>query len=256
MDNRQLTNDIKKALNEKYQFPEWIFLTEVPNATGNLSSRRIDGFAFNLYPSKKYQKIAFEIKTLKSDLQHELKDGSKSDAIAKFCDSFYLVVPKGLITKDIEIPLAWGVMEYANGKVRQVKRPSQLEPCAFSDGFVAGILQSIERKHYNEFQTEKELMKKDVEVDFERRVENAVEVKIKDLEWDNHNKIEYNKFMKVIQSIDRFSHLQMETLMQYLVAGIAYKNIANEIKYTTSSINQMTEKLNETEAIIKKEKFK
>jgi hypothetical protein len=40
LDNRQLTRDIKEALNKKYEFPEWIFLTEVPNATGALLSGR------------------------------------------------------------------------------------------------------------------------------------------------------------------------------------------------------------------------
>ena len=65
--NREITKQIKQALNDKYSFPEWIFLTEVPNATGSMHRRSMDGFAYNLYPSKNYQKI---IKKSLSKLKH------------------------------------------------------------------------------------------------------------------------------------------------------------------------------------------
>ena len=256
MDNRQLTRDIKEALNKKYEFPEWIFLTEVPNATGALSQRQIDGFAYNLYPSKKYQKIAFEIKTLKSDLQHELKNGSKSNAIAKYCDLFYLVVPKGLITEDIEIPVSWGIMEYANGKLRQTKKPSQIESCALSEGFVAGMLQSLERKHKQFLEKEKNCLQKEVGQDYDNRVREAVDNKMREFEWENHNQIEYNKFMNTIKSIDRFSNMQSEVLMKYLLSGMIYKNISNEVMVTANSINQLVDKLKRAEELIKKENVK
>lgn len=41
--------------------------------------------------------ICFELKASKSDLQKELKDGTKSNAIGQFTDYFFLVCPDGII---------------------------------------------------------------------------------------------------------------------------------------------------------------
>jgi len=143
----ETTEAMLKALRERYPRPEWAFMTEVPNGTGAKASRRADAIAFNLFPSKGNIMICFEIKASKSDLQKELSDGSKSNAIGKFADYFFLVCPDGIIDDSILLPKTWGVLTYKNSKLRQTKKPVSLEPTQMDNCFVAALLQSLVREN-------------------------------------------------------------------------------------------------------------
>ncbi len=118
MSDKVAAQDIRDALELRYQPPEWYLGFEVGDSTGTDNTRHADAVAINAYPSKGFQTIGFEIKVSKSDLKSELENGAKSDAIAKYCDNWFLVTPKGL-TKDFTLPPTWGVMEYHDGKLRQ-----------------------------------------------------------------------------------------------------------------------------------------
>ena len=143
----ETTEAMLKALRERYQRPEWAFMTEVPNGTGAKASRRADAVAYNLFPSKGNIMICFELKASKSDLQKELNDGTKSNAIGQFADYFFLVCPDGIIDDSILLPKTWGVLTYKNGKLRQTKKPVSLKPAQFDNGFVAALLQSLIREN-------------------------------------------------------------------------------------------------------------
>ena len=118
--------EIVAALKNKYSYPEWVGLPEVPNGTGSASRRRADFIAYNLYPSKNYCIHGFEVKVSRSDLLNELKDGGKSDSIAKYCDAWFLVVPKDLVKETDEVPDTWGIYEYNNGALRLKRKGEPL----------------------------------------------------------------------------------------------------------------------------------
>lgn len=255
--NRELTSEIKKALNDRYALPEWCFTTEVPNATGARHIRAIDGFAFNLFPSKNYQKIAFEIKTIRSDLVKELKDGSKSNEIAKYCDNFYLVMPKELSIDGLEIPESWGILRYYNNKLRQEKKAEKINyKVSLDDDFVAGILQSLIRKHSNEFLDVEKKIHDDVFKTFDKTVENIVQQYKINLDNENYSKIQFQKFMDFCKDNNMFRCLSFETLLDYLLQGIYLSKMEKEILFTADKLSSIKNKFIEKHNEINKEKEK
>jgi len=141
-------DDIRKALSKFYQPPEWCLGFEVGNGTGGNCTRHADAVALNMYPSRGNELRGFEIKISRSDLKHELDNGAKAEAVCKFCDTWFLVVPKGL-TKDMQIPLPWGIIEYnvESGSLRIKKQAEKLEKTSITMNFVAALLRAQERAY-------------------------------------------------------------------------------------------------------------
>lgn len=137
-------DDIRKALEEFYTAPEWYLGFEVGNSTGSLCRRHADAVAINAYPSKSFETRGFEIKVSKQDLRKELEQGIKSDEIARFCDYWFLVVPKGL-TDDFTLPPSWGVIEYNDGKLRQKVKAEKLSKIPPTVGFMCAMMRGRER---------------------------------------------------------------------------------------------------------------
>jgi|GEM_PF-5882092 len=135
---------IRKALASAYQSPEWYIGFEVGNSTGANARRHADAVAINAYPSKGFEMRGFEIKVSKSDLKTELEIGIKSDEIARFCDYWFLVVPKGL-ADGFTLPPTWGVIEYADGKLRQKIKATKLDKEPITTGFMCAMLRGRER---------------------------------------------------------------------------------------------------------------
>jgi len=141
--------EIRKELEETYKSPEWYLGFEVGNSTGANCSRHADAVAINAYPSKGFETRGFEIKVSKQDLAAELKNGLKSDEIARFCDYWFLVVPKGL-ADNFTLPPTWGVIECHDGKLRQKVRATKLESIAPTAGFLCAMLRARERTVFDE----------------------------------------------------------------------------------------------------------
>lgn len=135
---------IRLALESAYTSPEWYLGFEVGNSTGADCKRHADGVAVNAYPSKGFETRGFEIKVSKQDLAAELKKGIKSDEVARFCDYWFLVTPKGL-SDEFTLPPTWGVIEYHDGKLRQKTRATKLEKVMPTAGFMCAMLRGRER---------------------------------------------------------------------------------------------------------------
>lgn len=145
MSDSQITASLFDALRAKYQRPEWCFMTEVSDGTGVNASRRADAVAYNLFPSKGNVMLCFEVKASKGDLKRELEDGTKSNAIGKFADYFFLVCPEGIIDDSMLLPATWGILTLKNGKLRQTRKPERLTPEPLTRNFAAALLQSTFR---------------------------------------------------------------------------------------------------------------
>lgn len=163
MNSRELVERLKV----RYQPPEWYTQTEVSSDAGYPNGnkvRRADFIAFNVWPSRGFVLHGFEIKVSRSDVQAELRDVTKSDAIQRFCDFWWLVVSdKNLISAD-ELPKNWGLMiPRGNGLKAEVKAP-KLNPCQIPTSFFAVLLRrsveqmaEMERKHQDTIHTDPKL---------------------------------------------------------------------------------------------------
>ena len=107
---------ITEALRQHYaqrKFREqWAFFGELRLGTGyaDISEKRIDAFVLNLWPSKNYRSISFEIKISRGDFKKEVKDPMKRYPGMMISNEFYFVTPPSLISVD-ELPEYCGLME-------------------------------------------------------------------------------------------------------------------------------------------------
>jgi len=105
---------IKKLIEKKYNHEngQYIVFDELRNGTGygKIVTGSIDVFVLNTYPSKQFQRMAFEIKVSRSDFLREIKNPNKRRFAMAMSNEFYFVAPKGLL-KNSDIPLNCGLME-------------------------------------------------------------------------------------------------------------------------------------------------
>ena len=122
---------ILTALANKYRGPEWAFFKEVRCGTGySMGARvfgrpspgksvekRLDAYAFHLWPSGGYKPHVFEVKVTRSDFLREMKRPEKYAGALALSQFFYYVTPKGLVQPD-EVPdeagLIWVAVRHAD----------------------------------------------------------------------------------------------------------------------------------------------
>lgn len=132
------TRKIIELLKNRHPGPEWAHFVELGTATGAVRNRLIDFYAFNLYPSKRHLKIAYEIKVSRADFALELSNPVKREPAEALADECYFVVPSGLIRPD-ETPEGWGLVEVVANGLRVVKRAQQRNVASLPIAFVASI---------------------------------------------------------------------------------------------------------------------
>lgn len=136
--------DVIAALRLRYPPPAYAFLEEVANGTGGYNSNRADALVMSLWPSRGLFLYGFEVKVSKQDWKRELERPAKAEAIAKYCDSWFIAAPKGLILV-ADVPLAWGLIEVDDkARTRIVKEPlppEELKPV--SRVFLAAIFRKV-----------------------------------------------------------------------------------------------------------------
>lgn len=141
-------SDIYEAIAAAHCPPEWACFRDVANATGWAGARRADAVAMNLYPSRGLEVRGFEIKTDRGDLRRELSDPDKAELIAKYCNTWWLAVPKGLCDKD-DVPLSWGIMEVGEKGLRTKRSavPRQAdEVTTLNRPFVAALARAAHKE--------------------------------------------------------------------------------------------------------------
>lgn len=135
-------DQLSARLADRYALPEWVYLAEVRSSTGSYASRTADALALNCYPSRGLALHGFEIKTARSDWVKELKDASKADRIARYCDYWWLVVSDRKIVHDGELPKGWGLLVPNGDGLIQRMAPTELEAGTWDRGFVASLLRN------------------------------------------------------------------------------------------------------------------
>lgn len=133
------THAVVAKLAAFYSPPEYAFFREVGNSTGATERRWADGLAISLWPSRGITIDAFEVKVSRGDWLKELRDPSKAEAIAQYCDRFWLVVNDPKIVKAGELPKTWGLLVVDDDGIRREIEAPQLSPVGLDRAFVAAI---------------------------------------------------------------------------------------------------------------------
>lgn len=150
-ESKLTTGMIMERLRKRYAAPAYGFLTEVGDATGMAHRRWADALAMSLYPSRGLELIGIEVKASRSDWVKERDTPAKAEAIAKYCDRWYLVVGDASIVKPGELPPTWGlIVPRGDGLAVKVDAPV-LSPEPVSRKFLAAVFrrateQSVDAK--------------------------------------------------------------------------------------------------------------
>lgn len=138
----ELTAKTEMALRNRYCKPEWATFFEVHGETNH----RADCIAFNMFPSRNFKIIGFEIKSLRNDWLRELQNGHKADYFVGQCDEWYIVESqKGVVKKD-ELPKGWGLIRLQGSRLfTKVKSDVGFKAEPSREFFVRMIHQSHEQ---------------------------------------------------------------------------------------------------------------
>lgn len=137
------TSDIAAAMRVKYPSNAYAVLFEVANATGFGCNRHADALVMSLWPSRGLHVTGFEFKASRSDWVKELKDPSKAEAVAQYCDYWTLAVADESIVKPGELPFGWGLMAVAGKTLKTITEPTRLEAKPWTREFQAAVLRSV-----------------------------------------------------------------------------------------------------------------
>lgn len=159
-------DDIYEALKRRHILPEWVLVRELRLGTGwdfgiwdddgNYVRKagidhRIDAFALNCWASKKFMRIAYEIKVSRSDFMAEKRDPDKRAPACAISDYFYFAAPRGLIAP-MELPKGTGLVAvYENGRSQILERAPKLEPTRLDWRFVASFARTLMKMQKNDF---------------------------------------------------------------------------------------------------------
>jgi len=141
---RSKAEKILDALMVLYQgyalFPE----LRIEAGHGYFSEKRVDLFAIHVYPSKRNERVAFEIKISRDDFNRELRKPLKRWAGMLFSNRFFFAAPKGLIDRN-EVPTECGLIEVAGGVAHVVVKAPWRESMQPTWPFVAALARRVRR---------------------------------------------------------------------------------------------------------------
>jgi hypothetical protein len=115
MNAKQNTRQIIELLRLRHPPLEWATFTEL---------HYIDFFAFHMWKSKGFWRVAYEIKVSRSDFSRELNQPDKRLPAEELANECFFVAPVNLIMID-EIPEGWGLIEVNKGGLRKKKHAKQ-----------------------------------------------------------------------------------------------------------------------------------
>lgn len=167
-----VTRSILDALRKRHDEPRngnsraWVYAEEVRVSTGFgppaerkqgepwriPGDQRIDAFALHTWPSKKYRRVAYEVKASRSDLHRELDQPWKCEAALALSNEFYLVAPTDVLIGGItdDFPETWGVISFYEGRTTTIKqapwRDTLLPPYSFMLSLARNLQAANERQ--------------------------------------------------------------------------------------------------------------
>jgi hypothetical protein len=142
LSDKQKTRVIIELLKLRHPAPEWAHFVEMRFGTGFGGGGGMDFYAFNLWPSKKFHRVAYEIKVSRGDFTRELLNPKKRERAEMMANECFFATPVGLVKPD-EIPERWGLVEATKGGMRRKKHAMQREIADPSILFVAALARRL-----------------------------------------------------------------------------------------------------------------
>lgn len=130
---------------QRYPAEEYAMFYEVRDGTGFHANRSCDALVISLWPSRGLEISGFEFKVSRQDWLKEKADPSKAEAIAAYCDRWWLCVGSEKVVQPGELPPAWGMMLADGDRLKVVKEADKLAPIVLDRLFVAAIARSAQK---------------------------------------------------------------------------------------------------------------
>lgn len=128
------------AFLDRYPRTEYALMEEVCEDVQG-GKGRADAMVLNFWRSRGNELHGFEIKSYRGDWLREKKDPSKAEALARFCDRWWLVddSEEEAIKKE-ELPPTWGLLVRRGKKLIQVVAAPKLQPVERPWRFVCSLI--------------------------------------------------------------------------------------------------------------------
>lgn len=140
--------DIRAAMAKRWAAPEYAMFHEVGLATGAVARQRwADAVIMSLWPSRGLELHGVEIKVSRSDWKREAADPVKAEAIAKYCDRWWIHTSPGVIQDLSEVPIAWGVREFDGKAWRTIREAEKTAAEPIPRTFLAALLRRADEAH-------------------------------------------------------------------------------------------------------------
>lgn len=137
---RLTAQDICAAMSKRWSDPQWAIMWEVGEGTGAASGRYADAVMMSLWPSRGLELHGVEIKVSRSDWRREAADPTKAEAIAKFCDRWWVHTAPGVVDDLSDVPPAWGLREFDGKAWRTIREAEKTQAAAITRPFLAALL--------------------------------------------------------------------------------------------------------------------
>lgn len=139
---RITSHDLCVALRLAHPADEFVTLFEVREATGTAHAARADALVMSLHGTRGYELCGFEFKVARADWLAELKNPSKAERIARWCDRWCVFAAPGVV-KEAELPSGWGLWELgAGGAIRRRVVPTLREAEPMPRTFLASFMRA------------------------------------------------------------------------------------------------------------------
>lgn len=143
---------ITTILESRHPNDAWIFAAEVNTSTGYSAQhqdgpggiRRIDAFALALWPSKNFQRVAYEIKVTRQDWLNEIRDPVKRAQAWYLSNEFWFAVPESIVKSGDwqRNMMGCGLLFVGNdGNIKIARKASKRKDCfPMPLGFIASLM--------------------------------------------------------------------------------------------------------------------
>ncbi|MGS4945561.1 hypothetical protein ACVDG3_08785 [Meridianimarinicoccus sp. RP-17] len=186
---RLKADDIRAAMAKRWSNPEWAIMWEVGEGTGAKSGRYADAVMMSLWPSRGLELHGVEIKVTRADWKREAADPSKAEAIARFCDRWWIHTPPGIVDDLSDLPPAWGLREFDGKAWKTIREADKTEAAQVSRPFLAamlrradGLMKGMIREAMREADEARYAEMERARAGIESRVSKMVSARTKDLE--------------------------------------------------------------------------
>lgn len=134
------SSDIRAAMAKRWADPQWAIMWEVGEGTGHSAGRYADAVMMSLWPSRGLELHGVEIKISRADWKREAADPAKAEAVAKYCDRWWIHTPPGIVDDLSDLPPAWGLREFDGRLWSTVREAEKTAAAPITRHFLAAML--------------------------------------------------------------------------------------------------------------------